>query len=45
MKMSEAQHQPAEDDFLNIMLTMLTGTPVITVQQADDTPNTQSSSD
>ena len=41
---AEAQHQPAEDDFLNILLTMVAGTVVIVVQQADDTPNDQSSS-
>jgi len=34
--MAESIPQPLEDDFLNIYLTMLTGTVTITVQAAED---------
>lgn len=41
--MAESIPQPLEDDFLNVYLTMLTGTLTIKVQDAED--RAQSSSD
>jgi hypothetical protein len=43
--MSESVPQPLEDDFLNVYLTMLTGTITITVQAAEDRIQSSSDSD